>query len=63
MTFAQHYNVNKSVLFWFHTSATFNTSSHAQLGITAMLEPVTHVLMVFAEWQPGLSHVVCVLTN
>ncbi len=31
----------------------------------AMLEPVTHmrVLMVFTEWQPGLSHVVCILTT
>lgn len=40
-----------------------SATRHAQLGTTAMLEPVTHVLMVFAGWQPGLGHVVCVLTN
>ena len=33
------------------------------LSSVPLLEPVTHVLMVFTEWQPGLSHVVCILTT
>ncbi len=40
-----------------------SATCHAQLCTIAMLEPVTYLLMVFTAWQPGLSHVVCILTT